>query len=732
MKKRIEEIVSIVIECDSDMDFRLTGKDVDILLMQLDQYEDLNLDTETIQRTLANNDGDMRMALQVIYRLLPKEYNDGEDDDGEYTPYDAGSTFADAANENRSAVSNEQSGQMKHLLSDGDNPVLALLSLQDPRKEAIDFLKDDPKTMTRGRKIALTLMRFKIYYPLSDGESKLPKIKPIKGDSDDDSEEGEKPFRENPNDKSIRSKTDDDPNMPSLEKAWAFFEHNTLPRYIFEPKPDGWERPKMMTRVRHKLSKANKQMDRAEPGEMYQKTVLYSPRDTPLTQMGDFGIGVGLYFSTLRFLSLITFVAGLLNLFKMKHYASDEYSDGQPGVNFFVRGSAICTRTEWVICDSCNNNSTNISPNRLGKAIGTINYFGNGTNGTESFELNMALKNDCPAPKITSAILSFATLCLMIIGILIMDLFQRNMEVKFDEDEQTTQDYSIVINDPPPDAKDPQEWKDFFESHYDDVHVTCCTVGLNNAALLQALVTRRELLQRIRFKLPIGTKLDHVSLEKTILEIKKRRNCLQKLAALFTSGAPEWFYKMKYMESLIAQLSRKEYKATAVFITFETESAQRKVLASMSNHEYNFRDDHKITVDEAAEPSSVRWQFLDVRKRDKFKIILMTTSATIFGLVLAAVAVIIMKQRRLSAAPFVIAICNQAFPKFALFLTYFEKHGSRDSLEVSLYIKIVVFRWVNTAIVTTIASVSIFVELFLFCISIYLKSDQTIHAQKIN
>jgi len=248
------------------------------------------------------------------------------------------------------------------------------------------------------------------------------------------------------------------------------------------------------------------------------------------------------------------------------------------------------------------------------------------------------------------------------------------------------------------------KWKDFFESHYDDVHVTCCTVGLNNAALLQALVTRRELLQRIRFKLPIGTKLDHVSLEKTILEIKKRRNCLQKLAALFTSGAPEWFYKMKYMESLIAQLSRKEYKATAVFITFETESAQRKVLASMSNHEYNFRDDYKITVDEAAEPSSVRWQFLDVRKRDKFKIILMTTSATIFGLVLAAVAVIIMKQRRLSATPFVIAICNQAFPKFALFLTYFEKHGSRDSLEVSLYIKIVVFRWVNTAIVTTIAS----------------------------
>ena len=297
----------------------------------------------------------------------------------------------------------------------------------------------------------------------------------------------------------------------------------------------------------------------------------------------------------------------------------------------------------------------------------------------------------------------------MAIGILIMDVFQRNMEVKFDEDEQTTQDYSVVISNPPPDAKDPQEWKDFFESHYDDVDVTCCTVGLNNAPLLQALVTRRELLQRIRFKLPIGAKLDPASLGKTVLEIKRQRNCIQKVLAKFSGGVPEWYYRMKYQESLIAQLSRKEYKATAVFITFETESAQRQVLASMSNHEYNFREDYKINVDEAAEPSSIRWQYLDVRKRDKLKIIIMTTSATIAGLVVAAVIVIIMKQRRLSAAPFVIALCNQAFPKFALFLTYFERHGSRDSLEVSLYIKIVVFRWVNTAIVTTIASVSIFV-----------------------
>ena len=197
------------------MDFRITGNDVDIMLMQLDQYEDLNLDTERIQQTLGDNDGDMRMALQIIYRLLPKEYNEGgDDDDGEYSAYDpgpsSGAAYVASGNDNtskapRSVVSREQNQQMRQLLSNDDNPVLALLKTQESKKEgSIDFLKDDPDTMTRGRKIALYFMKYKLYYPNSDGTSKLEKKEPIKEEgSDDESEEEEKGFKENPTEKSI-------------------------------------------------------------------------------------------------------------------------------------------------------------------------------------------------------------------------------------------------------------------------------------------------------------------------------------------------------------------------------------------------------------------------------------------------------------------------------------------------------------------------------------------------
>jgi hypothetical protein len=40
--------------------------------------------------------------------------------------------------------------------------------------------------------------------------------------------------------------------------------------------------------------------DRAEPGERFMPTLLYEPFWTPHSQLGDWGLGIGLYFSTLR------------------------------------------------------------------------------------------------------------------------------------------------------------------------------------------------------------------------------------------------------------------------------------------------------------------------------------------------------------------------------------------------------------------------------------------------
>ena len=45
---------------------------------------------------------------------------------------------------------------------------------------------------------------------------------------------------------------------------------------------------------------------------------------------------------------------------------------------------------------------------------------------------------------------------------------------------------------------------------------------------------------------------------------------------------------------------------------------------------------------------------------------------------------------------------NLAFPQLAKFITEFEGHRNESNLQIALYLKIAAFRWVNTAIVTTV------------------------------
>jgi hypothetical protein len=95
---------------------------------------------------------------------------------------------------------------------------------------------------------------------------------------------------------------------PEIAKAWAYYEHVALARYVVpEEYRDGTlRREKLRTRslpyriFRQLCCKGRKKYTRAEPGEPHIPTVLYPPWLTPHAQLGDWGLGIGLYFSTLR------------------------------------------------------------------------------------------------------------------------------------------------------------------------------------------------------------------------------------------------------------------------------------------------------------------------------------------------------------------------------------------------------------------------------------------------
>jgi hypothetical protein len=249
------------------------------------------------------------------------------------------------------------------------------------------FLDDPPSTMTRGRRIALSLQNSSWYRP--------------------------------------HHKKSWDASGLGLQSAWCHFEHSVLPRYMVKnldgslPPPidrshvmeddeedggvsvyeqsvngstviedernnnfindesdvDDWlDKPKDKKKKKQKPVSSSrndwrkqpkynnnnyppqrkiKELTKASPGESTYPTRLYSALFTPLSQMGAFGIGIGLYFSTLLGVSFITLVAGLINLPNIMYFAGDEYSNGQPGVSWSLRGSAVCTEMVWVPCPTC-------------------------------------------------------------------------------------------------------------------------------------------------------------------------------------------------------------------------------------------------------------------------------------------------------------------------------------------------------------------------------------------
>ena len=571
------------------------------------------------------------------------------------------------------------------------------------------FLGDPLYEMTLGRRIALNLQRFSWYQP--------------------------------------RGRHWDVEGL-GLQSAWAHFEHSILPRYIVPTLP-GYDQRKKRNRVSVYESDAGTtdagddavsndesdvndwlytakpknpprskggggqrfgqkgNVDRAEPGECTMPTKLYSPFFTPLSQLGDFGIGVGLYFSYLRAVAFITLIAGCINLPNILYYASDDYSKSQPGVQFLLKGSAICTEQVWVPCPSCSVDDFAFSRSRI---AGTTTVTSNGGLQTLVF----ALKNTCDGAKFRVGIVNMASLGFILLTMAALALYQRRKQVTFDEQVQTAQDYSIEISNPPADATEPEEWKEFFESRFGG-HLTCCTVTIDNDLLVKALAERREVLFEIEDRLKDGAILDTLTLAEHAVKVEHSRLC-PKIRSRLSPGMPELVGRLTVLNARIQGLTQLEYRATRVFCTFETEGAQRQVLskmtvgslAAMRNNTHKissnllFRGEHVLHVREPEEPNCIRWTDLDENWITRLRQLSVSALMSLACIVAVAVVVYLLRLKSALYAALAISVSNAIFPTIAKAITTFESHSSMTGMQISLLIKITAFRWVVTAIIITI------------------------------
>lgn len=224
---------------------------------------------------------------------------------------------------------------------------------------------------------------------------------------------------------------------PSLDSAWSYFEHYSLPRHKL---PDSATAAEMDSNKWSGFVKRNENRDllkRAKYGERDESTRLYNVFLTPESEFADFGIGLAIYFWTLRMLALVMLVAGIINIPSMVFFASTDYSAlGQSSVSSIgVVGSAICTDQVWRACPTCSRDDWSDFPTAYERFASTGS-------------LTFILRNECRI-RLSEGTVALVSLLFVCISIYIMGRVSRRREAHYDEKQQTTSDYSLEVESPP-------------------------------------------------------------------------------------------------------------------------------------------------------------------------------------------------------------------------------------------------------------------------------------------
>jgi len=388
------------------------------------------------------------------------------------------------------------------------------------------------------------------------------------------------------------------------DQGWAYFENVVLPRRAID--------------APHRM---------APPGTP--DSELFPIWATSVQDLRDFGTGVAVYFETLRALALICLVAGLLYLPSLHYYSREGGYRRNPVLNMtnnnnaseeglqhntilsnpFLTSSLICTETVWVPCPTCT--LSQFEPNRIAQI-----YNKNST--TTAPTLTFVLKNNCAPLRWQEGINQVVVVAFLLVSVTALGYHQRRLELQYDEAVLTASDFSVVVQNPPDDAVDPEEWKTFFAQFGEVVY---CTIALDNEALVQALVQRRVLLQQASYKIPEQRLATSSSRKTRGVELEQDT---------FSQDVPESLQdtnllaKIEQSNHRCRAMLRQTYAASEVFVVFETESAQRAALAALSvgqrtlatndtsvlEKHHLFRGTHLLDVLEAKEPSVIRWKDL--------------------------------------------------------------------------------------------------------------------------
>jgi len=358
--------------------------------------------------------------------------------------------------------------------------------------------------------------------------------------------------------------------------------------------------------------------------------------------------------------------------------------------NVLLYGSAYCKNTRLVPIENYHDDM----------------YCENTKNSTEGCYM---FKNDCKNPHfISMGVVHYVSTLLLIIGMYVIFFhYQQKLEVKYDEETLTASDYSVEIKNPPKDAIDPEEWREFFLP-FSEKFVNSCTIVINNEELVKALVVRRILLKELKNLLPPGIDIESDSWKRNFLQQEPPawKRWLQ--GAGFCKDISSLLKNLHSCEMSIrthAEYERIE-EVNHVIITFETENGQRTALEALScgKLEGYFRTKRKMSIPrfnrkslkikEPPEPNDVRWHDLDETSFLRMKQQVISNGSSVVMVLVGCYVAKEIKDPIYSSV--FISVFNGVIAVFGAVATSLEAHRNEGAYQRSLFFKIALARVFTT------------------------------------
>jgi hypothetical protein len=473
-----------------------------------------------------------------------------------------------------------------------------------------------------------------------------------------------------------------------LDKAWAFFEHSTLARYHTQEDADDDE----------------DHFVKAEPGERKQPTKLYPILSTPETDLADFGIGVGVYFYTLRMLSFIMLLAGILNIPNLWYYGGDDYNSGSESDHHqALKYSAVCTDQSWRPCPNCTLSQWDYFPS-------TFSRYAEAIISTTGQKVTFIRINNCYISK-SAGVVAYVAMLFVCFAMYLLAKVSKWKENDFDLKQQTSSDYAVEVVNPPGDAKDETEWHVFFSQFG---HVTSLTIAYDNEELRMVLLQRCSLVAKLEQLQSRDIVVDPQNIEKAVATALPVPWYQKVLGSLDAETIQQ---RIAAMDALIKNdLSERQYDVSEVFVVYETEEAQQAALQALQlpglkvarndtsgvDENLIFRAKQLLYCVEPQEPDTIRWQDLDETLTQQLKQQILTFFLTAFA-ILCGCAVHVYCRKKYAAvyAALTVTAVNTMAPYVCYYIVfYFESHASEGGWQTSLYFKITANRWITTALLT--------------------------------